>query len=277
MSVIDCRICGVEATFFTKATIMDKYDVSYFICKKCGLLQTELPYWLSEAYRESINRSDIGILQRNIEFSKKTAVLLYTLFDTSYKCLDYAGGYGIFCRLMRDLGFDFFWYDPFTENIFAKGFEYDSKNHYDFLTSFESFEHFVYPMMEFKKMIDMSENILVSTTLYPSDIPAPENWWYYGLDHGQHVAFYSEKTLRYMADYFGLHFFTDGRYLHLFVKEIPRLRKLNPFLKVKYAIMGHQKINRILKEAEKIFPYVHRKLPKSKITTDVINQCSKID
>ncbi len=41
--------------------------------------------------------------------------------------LDYAGGYGVFTRLMRDIGFDFYWHDPYTQNLFANGFEKDIK------------------------------------------------------------------------------------------------------------------------------------------------------
>lgn len=55
--------------------------------------------------------------------------------------------------MMRDLGFDFYWDDKYTQNIFANGFEYSDDKNYEVLTSFESFEHFVNPLSEIKKNV----------------------------------------------------------------------------------------------------------------------------
>ena len=59
---------------------------------------------------------------------------------------NYAGGYGIFTRMMRDIGFDFYWLDKYADNLLTNGFEYNKKIHkkIEAITSFESFEHFVY-------------------------------------------------------------------------------------------------------------------------------------
>jgi hypothetical protein len=45
---------------------------------------------------------------------------------------------------MRDIGFDYFWQDKYTENLFAQGFENTKiKNgQIELLTCFEAFEHF---------------------------------------------------------------------------------------------------------------------------------------
>jgi hypothetical protein len=74
-------------------------------------LQTEDPYWLDEAYKDPITLTDTGYMQRNINLSKMVATILLLFFDFRRKFLDYVGGYGVFVRLMRDIGFDFYWYD----------------------------------------------------------------------------------------------------------------------------------------------------------------------
>jgi len=122
---MNCKICGQDNKIFFNAKILNKYDVEYFHCDNCGFLQTEEPYWLEEAYNESINVSDTGYMQRNIILSKKLTILLSLLFDKNTKFLDYAGGYGVFVRLMRDIGFDFYWQDKFSKNLLARGFEYN--------------------------------------------------------------------------------------------------------------------------------------------------------
>jgi len=101
------------------AKIMNKYSIDYFYCSNCGFLQTQAPYWLEESYKHSINLEDTGILHRNVRLSKITSLLLLFLFKKNDKFLDFAGGYGLFTRLMRDRGLDFYWHDPYTRNLMA--------------------------------------------------------------------------------------------------------------------------------------------------------------
>lgn len=250
---MNCKICDQKTKPIFHATILNKYPISYFHCDQCGFIQTEEPYWLTEAYQESINLSDTGIMQRNLLFAEKSAAILYYLFDHTARFLDYAGGYGIFTRLMRDMGFDFCWHDPYTNNLFARGFEYpatDSK--IELVTSFESFEHFVQPMADIQKMLAISNHILFSTQILLKPVPEPETWWYYGLEHGQHIAFYSLKTLAFIAEKNGLNFCTNGSFLHLFTsREI-----------------SNRQFNRVLKNSKKIRVKIKQRMP-SKINSDM--------
>lgn len=215
-----CNICKEKTKRIFKALILDQYDVSYYYCPNCEFLHTEEPYWMEDAYKNPINTSDTGMLSRNINLSRKTAVLLYFIFDKGIKCVDYAGGYGIFTRLMRDIGFDFYWYDLYTQNLFAKGYDY-TKDIEDvgFITSFESFEHLVDPIRGLEEMLKISTNIFFSTELLPQPIPAPKDWWYYGLSHGQHISFYSYRTLKQIAEKFGLNLCSNKRNLHMLTQK----------------------------------------------------------
>ncbi|MBK2094779.1 class I SAM-dependent methyltransferase [Francisella philomiragia] len=219
---MNCKICNHKNESIFSAKALKIYDIKYYHCSNCGFLQTEEPYWLDEAYSESINISDTGYMQRNILLSQKLTVLLSLHFDKNSKFLDYAGGYGVFVRLMRDIGFDFYWDDKYTENFFARGFEFQESIEYEAITSFESFEHFVSPLEEIEKMLSISRNIIFSTEVLPNTIPKPNEWWYYGLDHGQHISFYSEKTFKYIAKKYDLHYINLSG-LHLLTeKKIPK-------------------------------------------------------
>ena len=145
---MNCKICNQKNSIVFTSEILHKYKIKYYHCENCGFLQTEEPHWLEESYSESINVSDTGYMQRNITQSQKLTIFLDLFFDKNSMFLDYAGGYGVFVRIMRDIGFDFYWDDKFTTNLFSKGFEYDSKTKIDAVTTFESFEHFVNPMEE---------------------------------------------------------------------------------------------------------------------------------
>ncbi len=210
-----CKICNQNNPVIFTSTILKKHNIEYFYCTNCGFLQTEEPYWLDEAYAESINASDTGYMQRNIDLSRKLTILLTLFFDKNSKYLDYAGGYGVYTRIMRDIGFDFYWDDKYTSNLFAKGFEYQQQDAIEAITTFESFEHFVNPIEEIEKLLAISKNVIFSTILLPKIIPKPEEWWYYGLDHGQHISFYSAKTLSFIAKKYGLYYASAGG-LHIF-------------------------------------------------------------
>lgn len=202
---------GLIAIFFARAKIRNKHEISYFRCVTCGFIQTEDPYWLKESYCEPVNISDTGVLIRNNNTSKIVATLLYFLFNREASYLDFAGGYGIFTRLMRDMGFDFYWHDPYSTNIFARGFEYsESIKKVELITACECFEHFVKPMEEIENMLRISRNIFFTTEIFPAPDPKPNEWWYYGLSHGQHVSFYSRRSLEYIAGRFKLRYLSSG-------------------------------------------------------------------
>lgn len=214
----NCIICNSELKPIFKTKVLNKYDVQYFVCPVCGLIQTEKPYWIEEAYKSSINDTDLGLLQRNLSLIKISKKIISFAFNKRGKFLDFAAGYGLFVRLMRDYGYDFYWQDLYTENIFAKGFEYKDEK-IDLITTFESFEHFVNPICEIEKLFKISKNILFSTELYPEPIPNPDKWWYYASFHGQHIVFYSKKTFKFIANKYGVNYYTNGKNIHLLTEK----------------------------------------------------------
>ena len=72
----------------------------------------------------------------------------------------------------------------------ARGFEYSGEDSVSLVMAFESFEHFVNPIDEMEKLLSISTNILITTSLIPQPTPEPSEWWYYGLDHRQHIGFF---------------------------------------------------------------------------------------
>src|SRR5437762_2132413 len=135
--------------------------------------------------------------------------------------LDYAAGYGLFVRLMRDAGYDFRWSDLYCQNLFVRGFEAPEPltGPYEAVTAFEVFEHLTNPNEELKKLLAITPCLIFSTQLLPDPAPQPQDWWYYGLHHGQHVAFYTPKSLELLAGQFGYRFVTNGADLHVFSRK----------------------------------------------------------
>lgn len=212
-----CRICEHKSIFAFKTTILGKYSASFYKCNYCGFLQSENPYWLEESYTEAINLSDTGILARNEYLRKIVTVLTFCIFGKDTKILDWGGGYGIMVRMLRDDGWDAYWYDEYAQNIFAKPFTKDKHKKYNLITSFELFEHLPNPLNDIEKMLNISDNILFSTLLIPQEIPSLD-WWYYGFKHGQHISFYSKQTLKFIANKYNLNYVGTNS-IHLFSKK----------------------------------------------------------
>ena len=202
--------------------MLNKYNVKFFRCPQCGFIQTETPYWLDEAYSTPIASSDIGYVNRNVRLARVTRALISLAFHPDQRFVDYGGGYGMFVRLMRDAGFDFWRYDRHCENLFAQGFDIPSigkENAFELLTAFEVFEHLVDPRQELEQMVTLSPAILFSTVILPEPPLAIGSWWYYVLAHGQHIAFYTVRSLEVMASRFNLCLRTNGQSLHLLSKS----------------------------------------------------------
>ena len=216
-----CKICHSDSHYFATAKVLQKYDVNYFQCSNCGFVQTEQPYWLQEAYSQAIAISDVGLVYRNNIMADITGKLLFKYFNHEAKFLDYGGGYGLFVRLMRDKGFDFYWFDRFCQNIFAQEFELqeNAQANLEVITAFELFEHLTNPRQEVKEIIDLCPNILFSTELLPEDNPRPGQWWYYAPHAGQHISIYTRKSLEILASNYHLKLYTNGKSLHLLTER----------------------------------------------------------
>jgi glycosyltransferase involved in cell wall biosynthesis len=217
-----CKICNSDSHLLDTALVLNKYTVAYFQCSNCGFVQTEYPYWLDEAYSTPIANSDIGLVSRNLSFSKLTERLILNYFNPTAKFLDYGCGYGLFVRLMRDLGLDFYGYDKYCQNLFSQGFVAQLHDSYELVTTFEVFEHLIDPLDEIDKIAKLSKNILFSTQLIPESHPKPGEWWYYALHEGQHISLYTPQSLLIIAEKLNLDFYTNGSSVHLLTeKQLP--------------------------------------------------------
>lgn len=201
--MILCRLCGSDTALFLDARVLSRHDVRYFRCPTCDLIQTEQPHWLDEAYGSAISSLDTGAIQRNTFTARLTLAIGAVLgLDPRGRCLDFGGGCGVFTRMMRDAGWHFTWSDKYGQNFFARGFEGDPSQPHELVTAFEVFEHLVDVRGELARLFAPRHRaVLASTALH--DGRPPRDWWFFGFGHGQHVAFYSAKTMHHIAREFG--------------------------------------------------------------------------
>ena len=221
---MECKICKGTSCKIFELQILNKYQVAFFQCNECEFIQTEEVHWLSEVWSDAISAGDTGILSRNVDLSMKTQMIIESNFDPSKKFLDYGGGYGIFVRLMRDRGYDFYRYDKYCQNIFAQRFDVGDSlaeldESFELVTAFEVFEHLEHPMQEIQSILGLTDSILFSTMLIPDDRSHLRDWWYLVPQRGAHIAFYSLATLKKIAGNLDCHVYSNGSSRHLLARR----------------------------------------------------------
>ncbi len=219
-----CKICGNSIKPLFQAKVLMKYPVKYFCCSTCSFIQTEKVFWLNEAYDSAITKLDIGLVYRNIQLANKLEKIIYEdLLIPKGIFLDYGGGYGMFVRMMRDKGFNFYRQDKYCTNLFAESFDLEDAptKKFDFITAFEVFEHLDNPLKEIEKMFQLTDTIIFSTELQPNNKPlnSPDDWWYFVPEVGQHIALFHAKTLQQLAKQFNCHLSTNNYNLHILSKK----------------------------------------------------------
>lgn len=235
-----CPISGEPMHAVFSEIILRKHAVTYYYCPACGLLKTENPFWLAEAYQEAIADTDTGLANRNIDNSARLETILAGLALEHGAFLDVAGGYGLLTRLLRDKGFDCYTSDKYCQNLFAKSFEPDDNFAADALFAFEVMEHIEDPLQFVQDLFQKyhCRTLIFSTLTFANEIP-PKDWWYYSFDTGQHITFYQARTLALLADRLACKYYRIDAGFHIITdREISAARRallFNSFVRKQYA------------------------------------------
>jgi hypothetical protein len=228
---MNCHICHAETSVLFTATLLNKHEVPYHYCVECDHIFVDQPTWLDEAYLDAIVEEDTDVAVRNILTALRLAAINYLVLGDrgNGKYVDVAGGYGLLTRLMRDLGFDYYWSDRYATNLFARGFEASTRHGTCVAVSaIEVLEHTTNPLEFIRQNLieHQSDTLIFTTEVFPDSAPpAADRWGYYSFDTGQHIAFFSRKGLSILAKRLGMHYYPLGR-LHVFSKQTLPVWKL---------------------------------------------------
>jgi Methyltransferase domain len=215
MQDIPCRLCGGKSTEKFHLRGLQGIDITYFECINCGSLQTQEPTWLPEAYKRShLANADTGAAQR--VFGNHALVLIAAKVLRLQTILDFGGGDGLLCRLLRDRGLDAETVDGYATPTYALMYKGDLAKRYDLITAFEVFEHLPQPATTLGHLFRARPKfIIASTEVYSGQ---DSEWWYLAPLEGQHVFFYSRNGLQLLASRNGYAYY-PLRGWHMFAKE----------------------------------------------------------
>lgn len=215
-----CRLCASPTSSVFTLTVLGKHEVQYYECLGCMSLQTEDPYWLEDAYSDkNLSREDTGAAQRNIQ--NLAACFAVTKLLGLRNVIDFGGGDGLLCRLLRDTGLNCFVSDKYASPTYAQGFTEPDFDLPDLLVAFEVLEHFESPASDLHWLFKYRPKaLLFSTCLYKQQ---KKDWWYLSASSGQHIFFYSRRALEDIARSYDYTLMVNGDYI-LFILGEPGAR-----------------------------------------------------
>jgi hypothetical protein len=236
-----CRLCNGELRSRFSVQVLAKHTVEYFYCLICGSLQTEPPYWLKEAYENNLALLDTGAAQRNLANLSASYVVAQLLGLRNL--IDFGGGDGLLCRLLRDYGLNCFLEDKYAKASYSLAFTCPNFEKPELLLAFEVLEHFDNPHSDLRMLFQHSPKALLASTVPYAMQDA--DWWYLTPETGQHVFFYSQAAMRLIAKTWGFDVIGQGFYW-LFIrtgtvgpirKALARILLTRPLLRLVGALL----------------------------------------
>ena len=212
-----CKICGEETQIINDR----KFKQNYYFCRVCLFIsleeaKTPSPEEEKEDYLTHDNSFKCqGYVNMHKEFIEKAVA---PFISPPADVLDFGCGHGpVLAHLLKENGFQVDAYDIY----FAPEKVFENKS-YDLITSTEVVEHLKDPLRELKllkKLLKPGGFLAVMTLFHPDDEKEFLEWYY--KREISHIAFYTPKTMRKIADILGFRIVhLDDRNLCVFQSEI---------------------------------------------------------
>lgn len=236
-----CPVCKAKADLFDVVDFnkscmesagqylpLSGFPVYYVQCTDCGFMfAPELHQWANEQFAEHIYNADYIKVDPdyvqvrpvgNAEFIDK----LFGQAKAQISHLDYGSGSGLMSQLLNQQGWRSLSYDPFNGDKIQPVSQLGAFN---LITAFEVFEHVadIAELMRNLKALMANESVVIFSTLTSDGCILKGkrlDWWYASPRNG-HISLYTVRSLRCLADAYGLNFGSFNSGSHVFVNTIP--------------------------------------------------------
>lgn len=197
-----CPLCGARDVRRIHTSSVRLGCREFFLCPECDLIH------VPERFHLDIESASVRYLLHNNDpddpdyrkFLGRLWDLVRPQLHPGAQGLDFGAGPGpALVHMAREDGFDIKPYDPIFHTDRSS-----LESRYDFVTCTETAEHFASPKVEFELLYSLLEpsGVLGVMTSMPTDWSGFPDW-YYNRDP-THVAFYSRRTMGWIAGYHGM-------------------------------------------------------------------------
>ena len=208
-----CKICGGAAPLYGVVDFNKSCEeanglklslagvpVYYRRCANCHFVFTDaFDDWSADQFKTHIYNDDYRMVDPDYKTTRprgnaEVVARLWGEHRKDTRVLDYGGGNGEFCTVLRESGFPVAeTFDPMVPEFSRRP---DGK--FDLVTSFETLEHLPDPMAGIASLLESAADpgvVLFTTLLQPADFDNfGVNWWYIGPRNG-HVSIFSKQSL----------------------------------------------------------------------------------
>ena len=226
-----CIVCGHHHLDLVDTTvILGRYSAELFSCQRCGHEWFKSPeQWLDDAYASPIAETDTGIVARSLQVQRIISSFLH-FSNCTGKLLDWGSGSGLLTRLLRDDGYDCFGLEPYTDPVLASKFTLCSQEKaiqggpYQAVIAIEVFEHLAKPRDFLENVLSITDTLIFTTEIVDRE-KFGNDWWYYSKETGQHISFFTNSSLAYLAESYGCHHASSrSKSFHIITKNLSNLR-----------------------------------------------------
>lgn len=225
-----CKCCGENAVlagfidfardcygYNRQRSIVSGIPVPYYRCAACEFGFTDaFDAWRADEFAEHIYNADYPLYDPRYDDArprKMAGLISNVMKNRNISVLDYGGGNGKFAQLLREAGFrEVDSYDPFHENPVKP-----RRVGYQLVTCIEVAEHSTDPLALFDELQAYAAPtglILFST----QDFSEVHGYWlddWYVAPRNGHVSFFTQKTMRMIADRLGRDYHKLDKYRHV--------------------------------------------------------------
>ena len=226
-----CKVCGCDrVTPLFSNIVLGAYHATVFECLSCGFQSfPNAQDWIQEAYSSPIANTDTGIVARCLNLHK----IISSFLSLNYKrgsVLDWGSGSGLLVRLLRDSGHECLGFEPYTAPVLAAGYTFKDdqaalhKAPFRAIIAVEVLEHLPDPREFMASVLAMTDTLIFTTELL-NDNKVGKDWWYYSVETGQHIGFYTKNSLEQLAcDYDCSYFTCRNQAIHIFTRNPSDIR-----------------------------------------------------
>lgn len=226
-----CKVCGCnEVAPLFSTTVLGAYRSTIVECPSCGFQSfPNAQEWIQDAYSSPIASTDTGIVARCLNLHK----IISSFLSLNYKrgsVLDWGSGSGLLVRLLRDSGHESLGFEPYTAPVLAAGYTFKDdqaalqKAPFRAIIAVEVLEHLFDPREFMSSVLAMTDTLIFTTELL-NDNKDGKAWWYYSVETGQHIGFYTKNSLERLAcDYDCFYYACRKPAIHIFTRNSSDLR-----------------------------------------------------